>query len=173
MSQTPEAAPKREDITLRAATDADYDFMRLLYHSTREEEMKHFPFDDERKVTFLDQQFAAQTEHYGIHYPTARKQIIEFRGAPVGRLYVDEWPQQIRIVDIALMPEMRGAGVGSFLLRDVLDEGAAKGKRVTIHVEAFNPALRLYDRLGFRQVDTNGIYYLMEWKVPEPEASAT
>lgn len=170
MPHAPQAAPKREEITLRPATAADYDFMRLLYHSTRAEEMQNFPFDDAQRDAFLDQQFAAQTEHYDIHYPTVQKLIIELRGQPVGRLYVDEWESQIRIVDIALSPEVRGGGVGTMLLRDVLDDGASKGKRVTIHVEAFNPALRLYDRLGFRQIDTNGIYYLMEWV---PPAAAT
>lgn len=167
MSPTPEAAPKREEIALRAATDADYDFMRLLYHSTRAEEMKHFPLDDEQKIAFLDQQFAAQTEHYGIHYPTMQKQIVELRGTPIGRLHVDEWSTQIRIVDIALMSEFRGSGIGSMLLGDVLADGASKGKRVTIHVEVFNPALRLYDRLGFTNVESSGVYYLMEWKPPE------
>jgi ribosomal protein S18 acetylase RimI-like enzyme len=50
------------------------------------------------------------------------------------------------------------------LLQEVLDEGAASGRSVSIHVESYNPALRLYDRLGFREIDTNGIYKLMEWR---------
>ena len=61
------------------------------------------------------------------------------------------------------MPEWRGTGVGTELVRSVLARGQAAGKPVTIHVEAFNPALRLYQRLGFQKVDTNGIYYLMKW----------
>ena len=153
-------------ITLRPATDADYDFMRLLYHSTRAEEMQHFPFDDAEKKTFLDQQFAAQYEHYGIHYPTCERNIIEQDGRPVGRLWIDEWRDQIRLVDVALMPESRAGGVGSALLHDVLARGAKAGKPVTIHVEAYNPALRLYKRLGFEHVDTNGVYYLMRWTPP-------
>jgi ribosomal protein S18 acetylase RimI-like enzyme len=153
-------------ITLRPATDADYDFMRLLYHSTRVEEMQHFPFDDAEKKTFLDQQFAAQFQHYQIHYPTCERNIIEQDGRPVGRLWIDEWRDQIRLVDIALMPESRAGGIGSALLRQVMDRGAAAGKPVTIHVEAYNPALRLYKRLGFEHVDTNGVYYLMRWTPP-------
>ena len=137
--------------------------MRGLYVSTREEEMTHFPFDEAQKKAFLDQQFAAQFEHYGIHYPTCERHIIEKDGQPVGRLWVDEWRDQIRLVDIALMPEWRGSGIGSALLHDVLARGAAAGKPVTIHVEAFNPALRLYQRLGFEKVDTNGVYFLMRW----------
>ena len=157
-------------VTLRPATDADYDFMRRLYASTREAEMAYFPFDDAQKREFLDQQFAAQYEHYCAHYPTCERRIIEHDRAPVGRLWVDEWRNQIRLVDIALMPECRGLGIGSVLLRQVLDRGAAAGKPVTIHVEALNPALGLYRRLGFEQVDTNGAYFLMRWTPPQVAA---
>ena len=150
-------------ITLRPATEADYDFMRLLYHSNREEEMKRFPFTAEQKEQFLDSQFAAQSKHYLEHYPTCERNIIERDGQSIGRLWVDEWRDQIRLVDIALMPEFRGGGVGTALLRSVMGRGSAAGKPVTIHVEAFSPALRLYERLGFERVDTNGVYYLMKW----------
>jgi ribosomal protein S18 acetylase RimI-like enzyme len=137
--------------------------MRRLYHSTRVEEMQHFPFDDAQKRAFLDQQFAAQFAHYTQHYPTCERNIIEVRGAPVGRMWIDEWRDQIRLVDITLMPESRGTGIGTKLLLDVLARGAAANKPVTIHVEGVNPALKLYQRLGFEKVDTNGVYYLMRW----------
>jgi ribosomal protein S18 acetylase RimI-like enzyme len=150
-------------VTLREATDADYDFMRRLYHAGREEEMKHFPYTDTEKIVFLNEQFAAQTEHYKIHYPSCERNIIELDGQPIGRLWIDEWKDQIRLVDIALMPPHRGSGIGTRLVRDVLARGAAAGKPVTIHVEGFNPALHLYERLGFEHVDTNGVYYLMKW----------
>jgi len=153
-------------VTLRSVTDDDYDFMRLLYHSTRAEEMQHFPLTDEQKTAFLDQQFAAQYEHYRIHYPTCERNIIVCDGRAVGRLWLDEWRDQIRLVDIALIPEVRGGGIGSTLVRGVLERGAAAHKPVTIHVEAYNPALRLYLRLGFHQIDTNGVYYLMRWDPP-------
>ena len=163
MNPAPEGDRAAGAITLRPATDADYDFMRLLYHAGRAEEMEHFPFDDERKRSFLDQQFAAQFEHYGIHYPTCERNIIEEDFRPVGRLWIDEWPDQIRLVDIALIPSRRGAGIGSQLLRQVLRRGESARKPVTIHVEMFNPALRLYERLGFQRVETNGVYRLMRW----------
>ena len=140
--------------------------MRLLYGSTREEEMKQFPFDEFQKKEFLDQQFGAQYQHYQLHYPTCERNIIEKDGSPVGRLWLDEWRDQIRLVDIALVPEWRGSGIGSMLLEDVLARGAKAGKPVTIHVEGFNPALRLYERLGFVKVDTNGVYFLMKWTPP-------
>lgn len=163
MISEPDERTVGEAVTLRPATEADHDFMRRLYASTREVEMTHFPFDDAQKVAFLDQQFAAQFAHYDIHYPTCERNIIVRDGRPVGRLWIDEWRDQIRLVDIALMPECRGLGIGSALVREVMDRGAAAGKPVTIHVEGFNPALRLYRRLGFEHVDTNGVYFLMRW----------
>ncbi|HUP41984.1 MAG TPA: GNAT family N-acetyltransferase, partial [Thermoanaerobaculia bacterium] len=86
------------------------------------------------------------------------------RPRPIGRLYVDRWKDQIRLVDIALLPEHRGAGLGRAILEELLAEGDRSGLPVTIHVELNNPALRLYRRLGFRHVDSNGIYYLMRWE---------
>lgn len=156
-------AVSRDAITLRPATPADYDFMRRLYHATRAEEMLQFPLDEAQKAAFLDQQFAAQFQHYGIHYPTCERNIIEKDGQPIGRLWIDEWKDQIRLVDIALLAPWRGSGAGTRLVKDVLARGRRAGKPVTIHVEGFNPALRLYERLGFQHVDTNGVYYLMRW----------
>jgi ribosomal protein S18 acetylase RimI-like enzyme len=153
----------RDAVTLRPATDADYDFMRRLYASTREEELKQFPFDDAQKQEFLSQQFSAQYEHYRLHYPTCERNIVEKDGQPIGRFWIDEWRDQIRLVDIALIAQWRGSGIGTELVRSVLDRGARAGKPVTIHVESFNPALHLYERLGFEKVDTNGVYYLMRW----------
>jgi GNAT superfamily N-acetyltransferase len=163
-SRVDRAAPSGGAVTLRPATSADYDFMRRLYHAGRAEEMLQFPFDEAQKADFLDQQFAAQFQHYGIHYPTCERNIIEQDGQPIGRLWIDEWKDQIRLVDIALMAPFRGSGVGTGLVQDILERGRRAGKPVSIHVEGFNPALRLYERLGFQHVDTNGVYYLMRWE---------
>lgn len=166
MNPTHEGDRAAGAVTLRPATDADYDFMRRLYHGTREEEMKHFPFDEAQKQAFLDQQFAAQFEHYRIHYPSCERNIVEREGRPIGRLWIDEWREEIRLVDIALVAGERGSGIGTRLVEGVLARGAASGKPVTIHVEGFNPALRLYQRLGFEHVDSNGMYFLMKWTPP-------
>ena len=176
MSVNPSPTGDRADrgaITLRPATPADYHFMRLLYGSTREEELKQFPFDELQKKEFLDQQFGAQYQHYQLHYPTCERNIIEKDGQAIGRLWIDEWRDQIRLVDIALMPEARRSGIGSRLLGEVLDRGAKAGKDVTIHVEGFNPALRLYERLGFEKIDTNGVYFLMKWSPGEAPYALT
>jgi ribosomal protein S18 acetylase RimI-like enzyme len=89
------------------------------------------------------------------------KNLIE--NEPAGRLYVARWQREIRIVDIALLPAFRGRGIGSRLITELLEEGSRKGKNVSIHVETFNPAFRLYQRLGFEVVEDKGVYLLMEW----------
>jgi ribosomal protein S18 acetylase RimI-like enzyme len=82
-------------------------------------------------------------------------------------LYVAHWEREIRIMDIALLPEHRGSGVGSQLLRELQAEARSAGKSLTIHVERFNPALRLYERLGFKQVEDKGVYLLLSWETDE------
>jgi ribosomal protein S18 acetylase RimI-like enzyme len=158
--------PLPEGVALRPATDADLPFLAELYASTRREEVAQVPWSDEQKEAFLRWQFESQHAHYLEHYPDCDRRVIERGGTPVGRLYVDRWESEIRLVDVALLPAHRGGGLGGALLTRLLDEGRASGKPVSIHVEYNNPALRLYRRLGFRQVDSNGIYYLMRW---EPE----
>jgi ribosomal protein S18 acetylase RimI-like enzyme len=157
-------------ISLREVTDDDYAFMRHLYGGIRAAEMAHFPFTQDDWERFLDQQFDAQSVYYLEHYPGADRMIVEEDGSAIGRFYVDRREQEIRIMDIALVESARNRGIGTRFIRRVLEEGASSGRRVTIHVEAYNPALRLYQRLGFRPVQTNGVYHLMEW-LPEGGSS--
>lgn len=161
MTATP---PPRSAITFRPSVDADVPFLRRLYGTTREEEMLLVPWSDPQKVAFLDMQFNAQKTHYERFYPDCEFLVIELEGAAIGRLYIDRRPDDIGIVDLALLPEYRGRGIGRMLLEEILTEAGAAGKSVTIYVEHFNPARRLYDRLGFRHVGTNGVYHLMEWR---------
>mgnify|MGYP002641344995 CR=1 FL=1 len=147
--------------TLRPATDDDRPFLLNVYASTREREMERVPWDYDQKASFLLMQFEAQDAHYRQHYPEASFDVVEADGEPVGRLYVSRWDEEIRIVDIALLPSARGHGLGSQLLADLLRESAEAGKAVSIHVEKENPARRLYERLGFREVEDRGVYLLM------------
>jgi ribosomal protein S18 acetylase RimI-like enzyme len=152
-----------DSIRLRPKSEADRPFLAVLYASTRADELALTAWTDEQKLAFLQWQFDAQSLHYDEYYSEADFLIIEQDGAPIGRIYVDRGPVQIEIVDIALLPQFRGSGLGTRLLRDVLKEGEESGRPVRIYVENFNPARRLYDRLGFQHVDTNGVYHLMSW----------
>jgi len=149
---------------LREATAGDQDFLCRVYASTRAEELALTDWSEEQKAQFCQMQFTAQDAHYREHYPTAQFSVIERQGVPAGRLFVDRWTREIRIMDIALLPEHRNAGIGTLFLQALMEEARADGKTLSIHVEKFNPALRLYDRLGFRPREDKGVYLLMDWK---------
>lgn len=154
-------------ISLRPITPEDDSFLAGLYASTRAEELAVTGWSDDDKAVFCRRQFDAQTAHYRENYPGASLQVIERAGVPIGRLYVAHWEREIRIMDIALLPEHRGAGIGAELLTALQKEASAAGKTLTIHVERFNPALRLYERLGFRIVEEQPVYLLMRWGADE------
>ncbi len=129
-----------------------------------------------RKRRFLLEQravgafFLAGTHNNGLRNGTDERQtefgkeeIIFLAGKPIGRFYVDHRKDEIRIIDIALFAEYRNQGIGTALLDNVLLKGEQAGLPVPIHVEQFNPAMRLYHRLGFRQIDEHGLYDLLEW----------
>ena len=149
-------------LTLRPAVTGDADLLRRVYASVRTEELALVPWSDAEKDAFLRHQFDAQHAHYREHYVGASFDVIEVDSEPVGRLYVARWEEEIRIMDIALLPEHRGRGIGTQILRGLLEEGALTGKRISIHVEMNNPALRLYERLGFVQAAVHGVYLRLE-----------
>ena len=155
-----------EGITLRQAARSDDGFLRNLYASTRSEEMALLDWSDAEKYEFLTMQFDAQTAYWAERYPHTDRLIVTDRGQPVGRLYLDRRDDEIRVVDIALLSEYRGRGVGRALMQQVISEAHGCGKAVRIHVERNNPALRLYQRLGFVAISEHGIYLLMELVPP-------
>ncbi|MES2550054.1 MAG: GNAT family N-acetyltransferase, partial [Pseudomonadota bacterium] len=129
-------------VSLRPTTAEDTDFLSAVYASTRMEELETTGWTDEQKAGFCRMQFEAQDAHYRAHYPTAAYCVIQTSDAtPVGRLYVDRWKSEIRIMDIAILPAHRGTGIGTTLLENLQQEAAASGKSLSIHVERFNPAL--------------------------------
>lgn len=141
----------------------DDEFLFNVYASTRAEELAGVDWGEPQKEAFVRQQFTAQHQWYTEQYDGASLDVVEVDGRPAGRLYVARWAEEIRIMDIALLPEQRGAGTGTSLLRDLMAEAEAVGKKLTIHVERFNPALRLYSRLGFTLTEDKGVYLLLAW----------
>jgi ribosomal protein S18 acetylase RimI-like enzyme len=150
-------------LTFRPIAKADLPFLSRLYASTRAEELAVLPWSDAQKAAFLEQQFRAQHTHYQEYYKQADWLVTMRASEDIGRLYIERWPSQHCIIDIALLPAHRDRGFGAALLRDLMDEAGACGKAVSIHVEKYNPAMRLYHRLGFTTVEDKGVYDLMRW----------
>jgi ribosomal protein S18 acetylase RimI-like enzyme len=152
--------------TLRPATDDDRELLRDVYASTRDEELSQVAWADGQREAFVQMQFDLQDTQYRANNPHGSFDVIEVDGRPAGRLYVDRRPTDIRIVDIALLPQFRGAGIGTRLIAEVLAEARGSGRSASIHVEERNPAARLYRRLGFTTVAERGLYRLMECSAP-------
>ena len=153
-------------VTLRAATGADREFLVDVYGSTRDEELSQVEWPAGQREAFVRMQFDAQDAEYRQRNPDGAFDVIEIDGRPAGRLYVDRRPGDIRIVDIALLPEFRGAGVGRQLIASLMDEAAATGCKLSIHVEIHNRAADLYTRMGFVVMAEGHVYDLMEWTAP-------
>jgi GNAT superfamily N-acetyltransferase len=155
-----------QGLSFRPIEVADESLLSAIYASTRADEMALVPeWSEADKAAFLEQQFQAQHSYYKQHYPKADFQIILFKGQTAGRLYLDRRPHEFRIVDISLLPALRGQGLGEIILKSILEEAAGIHKPVSIHVERFNKALQLYARLGFRILDdSHAVYLLMEWQ---------
>jgi ribosomal protein S18 acetylase RimI-like enzyme len=152
-----------EGITLRAVTEADRDFVLSAYASTRAAEMAMVPWTAEQKDAFVKAQFAAQAHHYAAEYPGASHEIICRDGVATGRLYLDRGAEKFHILDVTVLPEFRNAGIGSFVLRRILEEAGRSGLPVSIYVESFNPSFNLFRKLGFQLSSNDGFQCLLRW----------
>lgn len=158
---SPSSAPA--NISLRPVGPEDHDFLVEVYGSTRAEELKLTPWTSEQQQAFVRSQFALQQQHYAEKYPAASHDIIVADGRAVGRLYVARLDQEIRIVDITVLPAERNQGIGSYLIEQLRDEAKHNGKVTRIYVEEFNPSLRLFERLGFAVTEQHGFHLLLQW----------
>ena len=161
--QSPEFSNITLSVTLRPVGPDDHEFLVEVYGSTRAEELALVPWTSEQREVFIRSQFAAQQEHYAKKYPAASHDIIVAGDRQVGRLYVARLDHEIRIVDVTLLPGERNAGLGTYLIKQLLAEAERTGRAVRIYVEEFNPSLHLFERLGFSPSEQQGIHLLMQW----------
>jgi GNAT superfamily N-acetyltransferase len=147
------------DPSLREATPEDEPFLLEVYAGTRLEELEPFGWDDNQKQAFIKMQFVVRERSYA----RGDNRIILLNGRPIGRLLVDRSEATILLRDIALLPEYRNAGIGSRLIQDLTNEARSAGKAIRLHVLALSPAVRLYERLGFRRSGDDGAYLEMTW----------
>lgn len=162
-------APPR--IALRPEMEADRGFSRAVYGASRAEELAQVPWSDMQRAAFLDQQFDAQRLHYRAQHPRAEWSVVVVDGVDAGRLYVDETPGLLLLIDIALLPGFRARGIGRALMDGVIARAEAAGRAVRLHVEKDHPALGWYRRLGFVVDGDVGVYWRMVRPARSPVAS--
>lgn len=147
-------------VNLRSITADDLPFLYSLYASTREE-LDTLDWDETQKQAFVTMQFNAQHHWYTTQYEGADFSVIEANGEPIGRLYVYRTREEIRLMDIALLPQWRNGGIGSRLLADLIAESERDSKPITLHVEPYKPAFGWYQRRGFETVEDTGMHLFM------------
>jgi ribosomal protein S18 acetylase RimI-like enzyme len=152
-----------DSISLRPATADDRDFLLTVFASTRTDELAALSANPAQAQAFIEMQFRIQQQDYEARYPAADNHIILVEGQSAGRMLVDRTGEMLALVDIALLSNYRNRGIGSFLIRQLLGEGIALKKAVRLSVFKINPAIRLYDRLGFSVVGDESLYLQMEW----------
>jgi ribosomal protein S18 acetylase RimI-like enzyme len=157
-----------DSVTLRPAVESDRDFLQRLFASTRERELAFLAGNPAAKALFISGQFAAQRDSYLRSFPEASHDIIEVNGVCAGRLYVDRGLAALHLIDISLLPEYRGRGIGSKLLRALLAEAAQMKGTIKLSVAESNPAQRWYQRLGFETVGSDGMYSFLVAGASEP-----
>lgn len=148
-------------IELRPTEPADRDFLLSVYYSTRADELALLPWTDADKAAFVTSQFEAQDTYYRQVNPDAQFLVVVVEGERIGRLYLNEMDHELRVIDIALLAEHRGRGIGTALMTWIIANADRERRSVTLHVEPWNPAKRLYERLGFASEGPRGIYEFM------------
>ena len=151
------------NLSSRAATEGDNSFLMELFASTRPQEMAFFGANENQKRAFVSLQFSILPRSY----PTAEHSIILAGNVPIGRTIVDRQSDELRLVDIALLPDYRNGGIGAVLVQQLLDEGRERQLPVRLHVFKYGDAVRFYERLGFKLIEDDGSYLKMEWRPSE------
>jgi len=139
------------------------DFLRSVYKSTRYEEMAMSGWPQAEIETFLNQQFQFQHQGYTTTYTEAQFYIILIDNQKAGRLYIEYWPKEIRLIDLALLPEFRGTGSGSAIINILKAEAIKLERPLSLNVETVNRAQSLYKRMGFKEKTNDDVYMLMEY----------
>ncbi len=158
-----------KSLQLRPTRSDDEPFLFRLYAETRRDELLAFGWNEAERSAFLKLQFAAQQQSYPLQYPQAENQIILLDQMPIGRMIVDRAEHEFRLVDITLLPDHRGVGVGTRLILELIEEAAKTGRPVALQVLRTNPAQRLYKRLGLVQVGDDGMHLQMERRPPQDD----
>lgn len=151
-------------VQLRPVEEKDISFIETVYRTTREEELKLTNWNEHQKNAFITMQSMAQLAEYKKKFPGASYQVIRFNKKDAGRFYTWEDYDEIRLIDITLLPQFRGRGIGNFLLGELIKRSNRVQKKISLHVDPVNPALQLYLLLGFVHIKNNGRYFYMERK---------
>lgn len=153
-----------EPFSLRDRVEDDRAFLLALYQSTRDDLREAIP-DPALFQQLVAMQFNAQETGYRHQFPMARQFVLLRSGLPIGRMVVDTQPEQLRLVDIAILPQARRSGAATAVLAALQHHAAALGTPLGLAVGRYNgPAQRLYQKCGFTPVAEDELAVQMVWK---------
>ena len=155
--------PHSDEITLRPITDDDREFLLRVYEASRETELSAVQWDAGLKRTFMEHQFDAQDAHYRKHYAGATFDIVLYGGEPCGRLLVHRGDSQFAIMDLTVLPDYRGRGIGGEMVHRIVGEAGDSGRSVRVFLETFNPHQAFFQKRGFAVVEDDGVSRRYEW----------
>lgn len=140
---------------LRAAEACDLDFM----YEVKREGMKMYV-----EATWGPWDEAAQRARFdGLFVPGADR-IVVVGGRDVGTLSVGWNSDPVFVAGIYLLADVRGCGLGTEILEDVLARARAMSRPVELRVLKTNPRARaLYERLGFSTSAVTDTHISMIW----------
>jgi GNAT superfamily N-acetyltransferase len=165
LSKSESKLPKGGTLRLRRVTPGDDEFLLSVYLSTRAAELSQAEWKEGQKEAFVKWQFEMQRREYDARFPDAEYYVILINNVPAGRIWIGSDDQQIRLLDIAILPEFQNRGVGTVLIRRLIDHAAATRKYLRHMVFVLNnDAHRFYERLGFVIIEDLDAYKHMEWK---------
>ncbi|MEZ6135458.1 MAG: GNAT family N-acetyltransferase [Pirellulaceae bacterium] len=154
-------------VLLRASHESDYGALYRIFTASQRELMEAIHnLEDSQRESLMGMQFEAQQIHYRTQYPGAIFNVVVANEQVIGNFYTFRKESEVRLIDISLLPEYRNRGIGHALLKQLLDQSAAQSLWVSLHVSVGNPAIRLYERLGFISTSTHGVHVHMQWAPP-------
>jgi GNAT superfamily N-acetyltransferase len=157
--------PRGGTLTLRPATKDDEAFLLSVYGSTRDRELSQVEWQEGQRDLFLKWQFEMQRREYDARFPAAEYNVVLIDDQRAGRIWIGRDENEIRLLDIALLPEFQTRGAGMVLLKRLIDEAAIAHKPLRHMVFVLNDnAHRFYERLGFVVIEDLGAYKHMEYR---------
>lgn len=150
-------------LNTRVVNKSDEQLLFELYVSTRADEISAWGWDGAQQAAFLQMQFQAQQRSYDLQFPGAEHRVVLLGGQPVGQILTWQGADELRLIDVALLPVWRGRGIGRELIRGLQDRADALSQPIHLSVRRDNPARRLYQRLGFHAVAGDEVYEVMVW----------
>lgn len=155
-------------LTLRPARTDDEEFLYRLFYSVYLEKLQLVPMSAAEKKTLVELTYQGFTRHYNSLVPASDDRLVLLDNESIGRMILLQVPGEIRLADLAILPQYRCRGIGSALIGQLQAESTMSKRPVRLQVARFDRALKLYRRLGFYKIDVAGPYLHLEWSSKPP-----